>query len=193
MTETTLAHIETPIGRIGLVASQAGLCRILFPGQSLDADRAWFQRHFGGQPRRGAHPLLEAAGRQLRAYFEGSASHFAVALDLHGSSFQCRVWRRLAQIPRGRVVSYGELASWIDRPRAVRAVGAANGANPLPVVLPCHRVVGANGSLTGFGGGLDLKIALLELEGVVIRPHPSGHLERFRVADPSSRQGELWP
>ena len=193
MQHTISTQIDTPIGTLGLVASQEGLCRILFPGQTIGARERWFHKHFGSPPSPGAHPLLKVAERQLTAYFEQtSPAGFNIPLDLRGSPFQCQVWHRLADIPSGTVVSYQELAAAIGRPGAVRAVGAANGANPLPILLPCHRVVGSDGALTGFGGGLDLKMALLELEGVGIRRHPSGRPDRFRVVTESNRQGELW-
>jgi methylated-DNA-[protein]-cysteine S-methyltransferase len=108
--------------------------------------------------------LLEEAARQLRAYFAGELRRFDVPLDLAGTEFQVAAWRALADIPYGTTISYGEQARRLGRPRAVRAVGAANGRNPLPIVLPCHRLVGADGSLVGFGGGLARKRLLLEHE-----------------------------
>jgi O-6-methylguanine DNA methyltransferase len=103
----------------------------------------------------------------LRAYLEGRLTGFTVSVDLRGTPFQTRVWRALGEIPYGRTRSYAEVAAAIGRPRAVRAVGAANGANPVPIVVPCHRVIGAGGGLTGYGGGLAMKRWLLVLEGVL--------------------------
>ncbi|MEM6707159.1 MAG: methylated-DNA--[protein]-cysteine S-methyltransferase [Pseudomonadota bacterium] len=106
------------------------------------------------------------AQRQLSAYFAGDLNQFELELEPRGTAFQCAVWNALRAIPFGETRSYGELAQAIGRPKAVRAVGAANGANPLPIVVPCHRVIGANGTLTGFGGGLRAKQWLLAREGV---------------------------
>ncbi|MEX2582316.1 MAG: methylated-DNA--[protein]-cysteine S-methyltransferase [Gemmatimonadota bacterium] len=106
-----------------------------------------------------------AAGEQLTAYFRGELEDFDFALAPHGTPFQMTVWETLRSIPYGETISYAELARRIGNPAAVRAVGAANGRNPLPIVLPCHRVIGADGSLTGYGGGLERKRKLLELEG----------------------------
>jgi methylated-DNA-[protein]-cysteine S-methyltransferase len=103
---------------------------------------------------------------QLDEYFSGGRKSFDVSLNASGTSFQLNVWEALREIPYGETISYGELAKWIGNPRAVRAVGRANGANPIAVVVPCHRVIGANGTLTGYGGGLDRKAKLLALEGV---------------------------
>jgi methylated-DNA-[protein]-cysteine S-methyltransferase len=108
--------------------------------------------------------VLAAAARQLEEYFAGERTAFELPLDLEGTRFQRAAWLALAEIPYGETVSYGEQARRLGRPHAVRAVGAANGRNPVPIVLPCHRVVGSDGSLTGFGGGLDVKRALLDHE-----------------------------
>jgi methylated-DNA-[protein]-cysteine S-methyltransferase len=115
--------------------------------------------------RRDQNPLLVESLRQMRAYFAGELREFDLPLELVGTDFQKRVWRHLATIPYGRTRTYAEIAAALGVPKAVRAVGAANGANPLPVVLPCHRVIGADGKLVGYGGGLPLKRRLLELEG----------------------------
>jgi methylated-DNA-[protein]-cysteine S-methyltransferase len=102
--------------------------------------------------------------RQLQSYFAGERKNFDLSLSLEGTDFQKTVWTALRKIPYGETISYKELAEMIDKPKAVRAVGAANGANPIPIIIPCHRVIGNDGSLTGFGGGLPLKKRLLELE-----------------------------
>jgi methylated-DNA-[protein]-cysteine S-methyltransferase len=111
------------------------------------------------------HPLLRETQKQLRAYFARRLRQFDLPLDPQGTGFQKRVWKELETIPFGEVRSYAQIAIAIGAPNAVRAVGAANGANPLPIVIPCHRVIGSNGRLTGYGGGLPLKQRLLELEG----------------------------
>jgi methylated-DNA-[protein]-cysteine S-methyltransferase len=117
--------------------------------------------------REGESELLERARRQLAEYFAGKRRTFDLPLAPHGTEFQCAVWRALADIPYGETISYAQLATRVGKPTATRAVGAANGRNPLPIVLPCHRVIGADGSLTGFGGGLPTKQFLLRLEGAL--------------------------
>jgi methylated-DNA-[protein]-cysteine S-methyltransferase len=146
--------VLTPLGELTLVASLRGLRGILWEGQSPP----------GTEPAHGREDVLDAAARQLEAYFAGELRRFDLPLDLAGTEFQLAAWRALADIPYGTTISYGEQARRLGRPRAVRAVGAANGRNPLPIVLPCHRLVGADGSLVGFGGGLARKRLLLEHE-----------------------------
>jgi methylated-DNA-[protein]-cysteine S-methyltransferase len=114
--------------------------------------------------------LLAETWAQLLAYFAGHLREFQVPLDMQGTSFQLRVWRQLGTIPYGETRSYLQIATAIGSPAAVRAVGAANGANPIPIVVPCHRVIGASGKLVGYGGGLPLKKRLLELEGALTMP-----------------------
>ena len=154
---TTL--LPSPIGVLTLVASDEGLRSVIFESETHGPRR--FDAELVDDPR---HPVLVAAVEQLDAYFARDLKEFDLPLDLVGTEFQVAVWRALASIPYGETVSYAEQARRIGRPSATRAVGAANGRNPVPVVLPCHRVIGANGSLTGFGGGLDTKAKLLELE-----------------------------
>ena len=151
--------LPTPIGVLTLVASERGLRAVIFESET-HGDRR-FDDELVDDPR---HPVLIEAVEQLEAYFAGDRKDFDLPLDLVGTEFQVAAWRALASIPYGETVSYGEQARRIGRPSAVRAIGAANGRNPVPVVLPCHRVIGANGSLTGFGGGLGTKAKLLALE-----------------------------
>jgi methylated-DNA-[protein]-cysteine S-methyltransferase len=147
--------VDTAIGPLGLVASEAALQAVMF-----DAGRL---------TREGSSPVLDEAARQLEAYFEGELVSFDLPLELHGTEFQRQCWLALASIPYGQTVSYGEQARRLGLGNEqARAVGAANGQNPLPIVLPCHRVIGADGSLTGFGGGLHVKRFLLELEGALL-------------------------
>jgi len=147
--------LETPIGPLGLIASDDALQAVLFDGRRLRPD--------------GRSDLLAEASRQLEAYFEGDLVTFDLPLELRGTEFQRRCWLALGTIPFGQTVSYGEQARRLGLGSDVaRAVGAANGQNPLPIVLPCHRVIGANGSLTGFGGGLHVKRFLLEHEGALL-------------------------
>jgi methylated-DNA-[protein]-cysteine S-methyltransferase len=149
------AIVESPIGPLGLVASEYALEALLFDGRRI-------------RPEGRSRVLVETA-RQLGAYFDGELVEFDVPLELRGTEFQRRCWLALATIPYGQTVSYGEQARRLGLGSdAARAVGAANGQNPLPLVLPCHRVIGANGSLTGFGGGLHVKRFLLEHEGAVL-------------------------
>ena len=163
-------RVETPIGTLTLAASDTGLREVWFDGQAPSgADEASEVSEAGGQVQaaQARHRLLEAAAAQLREYFAGTRTAFHLPLDLRGPSFHRKAWLALAAIPYGRTVSYGEQARRIGYPGAARAVGAANSRNPVPVILPCHRVIGANGSLTGFGGGLDTKRRLLEHEMLV--------------------------
>ncbi|MBN8727110.1 MAG: methylated-DNA--[protein]-cysteine S-methyltransferase [Xanthomonadales bacterium] len=149
--------MESPLGRLLLVADGAGLRRIAFPGpvQAAFIQPGW---------RRSA-PALADVRAQLGAWFAGRRSAFDLPLAAAGgTSFQRLTWAGLLAIPYGQTISYAELARRIGRPRAVRAAGAANGANPLPIVVPCHRVIGADGSLTGFAGGLEAKRWLLAHE-----------------------------
>ena len=156
MPEWTQAHIPDGPG-LRLVASNAGILAIEF-------DR--------GQPipqgeRNDGNAILVEATRQLDAYFAGNLREFQLPLDIQGTDFQKRVWRRLLTIPYGETRSYMQIAAAIGSPQAVRAVGAANGANPIAIVVPCHRVIGAAGKLVGYGGGLPLKKRLLALEGAI--------------------------
>ncbi|MEY4653471.1 MAG: putative O6-methylguanine-DNA methyltransferase [Pseudomonadota bacterium] len=154
----TTTH-ESPLGPILLAASAQGLAGLWFEGQ----------RHgpldLGAWPAQPAHPVLTQARRQLDAYFAGTLAAFDLPLDLcAGTDFQNRVWQALRAIPAGLTESYTALATRIGAPRAVRAVGAAVGRNPVSIIVPCHRVVGAGGALTGYAGGLARKTALLRLE-----------------------------
>jgi methylated-DNA-[protein]-cysteine S-methyltransferase len=158
----------TPLGALTLVASANGLAGAWFDQQRHlpAALAAQFAGHPAVWPEQATHPILRAASAQLTAYFAGQTSGFDLPLDLSaGSPFQQAVWQALLAIPRGNTTSYGVLSSRIGRPTALRAVGGAIGRNPLSIVVPCHRVTGSNGSLTGYAGGLDRKIALLQLEG----------------------------
>jgi methylated-DNA-[protein]-cysteine S-methyltransferase len=129
-------------------------------------DGALVALHLNAKPGRESleEPVLAEATEQLRAYFAGERTTFELPLDMHGNPFERRVWDELKQIPYGETVSYGEIAQRIGAPGAARAVGLANGRNPIAIIVPCHRVIGANGKLVGFGGGLPMKRALLDLE-----------------------------
>jgi methylated-DNA-[protein]-cysteine S-methyltransferase len=151
-------RFESPLGTMLLAASDAGLAGVWFEGQRYEPqDVNWREAP--------QHPVLVEAVRQLREYFDGKRTAFALPLDLaHGTPFQQSVWQQLLAIPAGATTSYGELGRRLGRSQAARAVGAAVGRNPVSIVVPCHRVVGTNGSLTGYAGGLERKTALLDLE-----------------------------
>jgi methylated-DNA-[protein]-cysteine S-methyltransferase len=153
------ARWQSPLGPMIVAATARGIAGIWFEGQRHMPDHAAW-------PEQADHPLLEKATRQLADYFAGRRTDFDLALDLQGGTpFQQAVWQALLAIPRGGTTSYGVLSRGIGQPAAVRAVGAAVGRNPVSIVVPCHRVLGADGSLTGYAGGLDRKTALLKLEG----------------------------
>jgi len=163
-TETIATHTyASPLGPLTLVASEAGLRAVLWNGD--DPARAGLARPLPDRET-GASPVLAETARQLDAYFAGSLTSFDLPLDLHGTPFQQQAWLALADIPYGETTTYAEQAARLGRPSAFRAVGAANGRNPLSIVLPCHRVIGSDGSLTGFAGGLDAKRWLLAHERV---------------------------
>jgi len=158
---TIWTRIDSPVGTLLLAASDAGLHVLDFAASAHPRPR-----EAGWQE--GRHPILTQAKRQLNEYFAQKRRAFDVPLDPQGTPFQREVWMALAMIPYGSTISYAEQARRIGRPRATRAVGAANGRNPISIILPCHRVVGANGALTGYGGGVWIKAFLLRLEGVPV-------------------------
>lgn len=156
MTERFYTYIESPVGPLLAAGDEAALRLLSFPSgrKAVSPRPEW---------RRSDAPFAEVK-RQLAAYFGGELRRFDLPFRLSGTEFQRNVWTLLASIPYGRTRTYGELARALGMPKASRAVGAANGSNPLPIILPCHRVIGANGSLTGFGGGLPTKKYLLRHE-----------------------------
>lgn len=156
--------LDSPIGTLSVLASDAGVVAILF------ADEEW--RRPDDQLVDEDNPVLDRAEQQLSEYFAGQLVSFDLPLDLRGTEFQVAAWQALAEVRFGETTSYQDQARRIGRPKAVRAVGAANGRNPIPIVLPCHRIVGANGSLTGYAGGLDIKRWLLDHERGVLNLHP---------------------
>lgn len=155
---TAQALLDTPLGPVRVARTATGIAGLWFEGQ----------KHHPGElaaPKRPDDPLLRRAAKALQRYFAGEADAFDLPLDLHGTPFQRSVWQALLRIPAGRTCSYGEIAKAIGAPQAVRAVGAAVGRNPASLVVPCHRVLGRDGSLTGYAGGVQRKQALLALEG----------------------------
>ena len=153
-------YIDSPVDPLLLAADEHGLQLIEFhtPRHPMSRLADWNE---------GDNAVLQATRVQLGEYFSGARKQFDLPLAPQGTPFQTEVWRTLATIPYGETISYAQLAQRVGKPTAMRAVGAANGRNPLPIVLPCHRVIGADGSLTGFGGGLPTKQFLLELEGAL--------------------------
>ncbi|KRG68194.1 methylated-DNA--[protein]-cysteine S-methyltransferase [Pseudoxanthomonas dokdonensis] len=161
--------IPSPVGDLLIAADDHGLRLIEFPDP----------RHPMAKPEQwqsGEHPLLVETRRQLDEYFSGQRERFDLPLAPEGTAFQQQVWMSLRDIGYGQTISYRQLAERIGNVKAMRAVGAANGRNPLPIVVPCHRVIGADGSLTGFGGGLPTKQFLLQLEGALPRSQPAADL-----------------
>lgn len=150
--------IASPVGELTLVASAQGLVAVLWENDAPGRVR------LGAVTQDGEHPVLLAAESQLGEYFAGARARFDLPLDFRGTDFQKQVWAELLAIPFGETRSYGEIAVRLGRPGASRAVGAANGRNPISIVAPCHRVIGSTGELTGFAGGLSAKEYLLELE-----------------------------
>jgi methylated-DNA-[protein]-cysteine S-methyltransferase len=164
----TATH-DTPLGTLFLAATEAGLCKVSFDaGARAGEEEERLARAFGARVLRSPRPL-DPVRRELDDYFEGRRRSFDVALDLHRvGAFTRDVLAQLAQVPYGRTTTYGTLAARSGRPRAARAVGTVMNRNPVPIILPCHRVVGSTGSLVGYGGGLERKEALLRLEGVTL-------------------------
>lgn len=150
-------EIKTPLGNLGLVSSSKGLVRIMFSPsdhQNILKNLKWIE----------SQTANEAVIAQLQEYFQGKRKEFSLPLDLRGTPFQIKVWRALQKVRYGETATYGEIARKIGKPNAFRAVGNACGANPIPIVIPCHRIIGKNGDLTGFAGGLEIKRQLLEFE-----------------------------
>ncbi len=159
---TRYSWIDSPLGRLLGVVDAAGLRMLDFEGSRSGAlADEWIED---------AEALADTCG-QLDEYFAGQRRTFDLPLAPHGTAFRQRVWEQLRMIDYGKTISYGELARRVGDPNAVRAVGLANGANPIAIIIPCHRVIGADGSLTGYGGGVERKRTLLELEGVAAQPN----------------------
>ncbi len=150
-------YLDSPLGRLRLVSDGEHITAIEFEGMYGDV----------GADQEAEDPALRACAKQLKEYFAGDRQHFDLPLQPEGTPFQKSVWHALRDIPYGQLRSYRDIAEAIGNVRAVRAVGAANGRNPIPIVVPCHRVIGSDGSLTGFAGGLEAKEVLLRLEGAI--------------------------
>jgi len=167
--QVSVGSLDTPIGVLWIACSEQGICKVVFPreGAKVAVDR-WLASHLPTHELTTTSVFLEQANAELSAYFAGTRDDFTLPLDLRGSAFHQRVWHALTTIPYGRTISYGDLARRLGTPKAARAVGAACGANPVPIIAPCHRVLGSDGSLHGFGGGLPVKAWLLKHEGVLL-------------------------
>jgi O-6-methylguanine DNA methyltransferase len=163
--------VETVIGPLLLAATDKGLCWLNFGSDSSNLMQltSWAKKMMGSVELVESADKLEEAKRQLTEYFVGERREFTLELDLYGTDFQKRVWSLLREIPYGEVRSYKEIAFGTGSPKAVRAVGGANHNNPISIIVPCHRVIGACGTLVGYGGGLDIKKFLLQLEGYLPR------------------------
>ena len=153
---THYTHHHTPIGKIRLRANDEGLLALDHTNQQSNLDSTWTKNS--------DHPVLQQAIAELNEYFAGMRQTFQTPLNPQGTPFQLSVWQALTMVPFGETVSYSHIANAINKPKAVRAVGAANGRNPLSIFIPCHRIVGKNGTLTGYAGGLNVKTILLDLE-----------------------------
>jgi methylated-DNA-[protein]-cysteine S-methyltransferase len=159
MMSLSYKFVASPIGNLKLVASDKGLVAILW---QTDSPRRVRLTDLVENPE---HPVLLRTEQELNEYFSAKRDAFTVPLDMRGTTFQKQVWEALLGIPFGETRTYGQLANQLNNPRATRAVGAANGRNPIAIIVPCHRVIGFSGKLTGFAGGLDAKAHLLKLEG----------------------------
>lgn len=175
--------VRLPVGRFLVASTDRGLCRLTLPGEGEENFWGWLRRRY---PKSSLHEDAsrhEKVAKELGAYFRGELRTFDLKLDLRATPFQQAVLKRIAEIPYGQTCSYSQIAKDISRPQAPRAVGAATGLNPIPIVIPCHRVVGADGRLVGFGGGLPFKVMLLKLEGHDLKGLPG----REALNDPRRR------
>lgn len=166
-------RLDSPIGLVWLAASQVGVCAIGLGSEQPGSFFSWLSKHVGPEPPHDNRQPLTTVVNQLREYFSSTRREFDLPLDIRGTDFQKAVWAEVALIPYRTTETYGEIARRIGKPGAARAVGGAVGANPLPVLIPCHRVMGAGGRLTGYGAGLEIKAALLQVEGT--RPIARAH------------------
>jgi len=175
------ASIELDESQWFVAATEKGICRIIFPHESMEHWRSWFDQAASQAALQEDKAAIQATGvlEKLRSYFSGETVSFAdVPLDLIGTEFQKQVWLTLGSVPYGETRTYGDIAAAVGRPNASRAIGAASGANPVPILLPCHRIISKDKKLTGFRGGLAMKKKLLTLEGIKVTSE-AGH-ERFK-------------
>jgi methylated-DNA-[protein]-cysteine S-methyltransferase len=173
-----LGQLSTRLGDFGAALTPTGLGRLTLPAEPFGRCEAWAGRWMPIAELRQDQVALRSLAEQLNAYLEGDLRDFSIPLDMRGTPFQVAVWQALQQIGYGEVRSYAAVANAIGRPTAVRAVGAANGVNPVPVIVPCHRVIGSNGTLTGYGGGIEMKAWLLRREGIDVDASSSAHSKK---------------
>lgn len=166
---TTYSRLLTPVGELILTASDTALTGVYFPTSRRGTPPTHHANWIEAQDDTPSGKILARTATQLTEYFAGQRTTFDLPLEALGSPFEHRVWNALRTIPYGTTTSYGELARRLGDPKGSRAIGTANGKNPIPIIVPCHRVIGANGELTGFGGGLDTKRWLLEHEGALLK------------------------
>ncbi|SFE25937.1 methylated-DNA-[protein]-cysteine S-methyltransferase [Bacillus sp. OV194] len=168
-------EMKSPIGLLTIIATENGVCRIDFGSleENLPSLQSWMSKNYLKGELIHSPGQLQKIVEQLESYFSGTLQEFSIPLDLYGTPFQIKVWEQLKGIPYGATCSYKDIAQGIGAPKAVRAVGSANNKNPVPIVIPCHRVVGSNGALVGYGGGLDKKELLLNIELQNIIPKTS--------------------
>ena len=164
MNEVVYARLDSPVGMVWVASTGAGICRIALGAEESGAFLSWLSHHVRPAQLYEDPQLMTVATSQLGEYFSGARTTFDLPLDVHGTAFQRAVWSQVSRIPYGATASYADIAQLVGKPKASRAVGAAVGANPLPIVIPCHRVIGSGGDLVGFGAGLEVKEALLRLE-----------------------------
>ena len=163
------SRFSTRIGEMLAVCSSKGLCRLCLPGESKNRFFDWASKYFDRPViEEGQSALIKEAERQINQYLEGGRKSFSLQLDLRGTRFQRMVWHVLLQIPYGSALTYKDIAVTLGNPRAARAVGQANNKNPIPIIIPCHRVIRSDGTLTGYAGGMHIKEWLLSLEGIKI-------------------------
>jgi AraC family transcriptional regulator of adaptative response/methylated-DNA-[protein]-cysteine methyltransferase len=157
--------VDSPVGELIVGATRMGCCLLEFhrPGR-WDAQEKKFKKLYDGEFTEGSSPLIRQIEKELKEYFSAKRKRFEIPLDIRGTDFEMTVWKQLLKIPYGELTSYAHIAAKIHNPKSVRAVGTANGSNHIAIIIPCHRVIGSNGSLTGYGGGLDKKRFLIELE-----------------------------
>ncbi len=156
--------VDSPLGRLYLAQHESGLCCLSLGEEAKDKLFAYIKKAFPTAELQASKPILKEAILQLSEYFAGERTNFDLKMYLSGTEFQKQVWNGLVEIPYGKTISYGELATSLNSPGGMRAVGAANGQNPIPIIIPCHRVIAADGSLGGYTGGLGIKRKLLDLE-----------------------------
>ena len=163
MEKVYFTKVKSIIGDLHLASSNRGLCKIGLPDEKHTDITAWLSKHFDVIEEN--YEKNGSVAKQLMDYLEGNLKTFVLDMHLIGTPFQKRVWEVLSDVPYGEVCSYKDLAMRANSPKGFRAVGMANNKNPIPIIIPCHRVIGSNGDLVGYGGGLDMKVRLLELEG----------------------------